>query len=473
MLKTHNYIAGEWCPSDRHEVITSVDKYTSKKLGEVQFADEALIERALKGAEKYCQDYRDDSAERKRERLSLLQSGLEKKHEDFSQMIARETGKPIKYARAEVQRALSTLRWAEEESLRFSGEMVPIDYSIGIGRIAYTKKKPIGPVFCMTPFNFPLNLLMHKVAPAIAVGCPVIVKPSPLTPLVAQLFAELVDSIKLDKGLVSVLHLDHEQTQKIITDDRIKAFSFTGSAAVGWQLKKLAFNKKCILELGGDAPAIVCRGSDLEKAARELALSAFAYAGQVCISVQKIFIEKDCYQMFQKLFIEETQKLRVGDPQDATTDLGPLIDRKNFERVKTWIDEACQGGAVTLLKGEFVASKNMIAPWVLADIPEKSKLATEEVFGPVVILESFERIEDTFELVNRSRYGLQASLYCQSIDLMKLAHSRLNFGGVIVNGPPSFRLDSMPYGGHKQSGYGVEGVRYTMEELTQSTLMVF
>ena len=399
---------------------------------------------------------------------------LEARQDDFVDMIVREAGKPLGYAKGEIARCLVTIRTAAAEALRFGGEYVPIDYGAGKGRTAFTKRFPVGVVGAITPFNFPLNLALHKIAPALAVGCPIVVKPSPYTPLVLLAFAALIDEVGFPAGAMNAVVADIPEAEKLVTDDRIALLSFTGSDTVGWKLKALAGKKKVQLELGGNAATIVDSSADLAHAAKRVAIGSFLYAGQICISTQRIFVVEDVFDVFLKLLVPEIEALKVGDPQDPEVMVGPLIDPVHVGRIDQWVKEALEGGAKALIGGTPLdAERNLYAPTLLTGTAAGMKVQAREVFGPVAVIEAVPDLETAITQVNDSAFGLQAGVFTNRVDHLKLAHERLEVGGILINEIPGFRVDSMPYGGIKDSGLGREGLKYAMEEMTEPRLLIY
>jgi glyceraldehyde-3-phosphate dehydrogenase (NADP+) len=409
-------------------------------------------------------------AHRRAEILRRLRGEVEARRAEFVDTIIAEAGKPRRYADAEVERGLTTLRLASEEATRFEGEVVPVDIEPrGEGAFCAVRRFPVGLVTAITPFNFPLNLALHKVAPAFAAGNPVILKPSPRTPVTADLLARAVESSGWPERAFSLVHADPDVARPLWTDDRIKCVSFTGSDAVGWKIKEEAARRKVILELGGNAAAIVCEDADAEVAARKLAKAAFAYGGQVCIKAQRLFVARPLYEAFVSAFLAAARKIEPGDPSDDSTTLGPMIDSDNAVRVESWVEEAKAAGAKLLLPLRREGAK--LWPVLAADVPRGAKLREREVFGPVATVEAFDRFEDALARANDSAYGLQASVFTRDIASAMKAFERLEVGGVIVNEAPTMRIDNFPYGGTKASGFGREGVRYAMEEMTEPRVL--
>ncbi len=408
--------------------------------------------------------------ERQRVLRRVAQAITERK-EEFVRTLAQEAGKPIKAARSEVERAIFTFTVAAEESTRIYGEYLPLDWQeFTAGRWGIVRRFPLGPLAGITPFNFPLNLVAHKVAPAIAAGCSMVVKPAPQTPLSALLLAEAVQQAGWPDGALNVLPLSNEDAGLLVSDERIKLISFTGSAAVGWEIKKRAGKKKVILELGGNAGVIVHSDADLAYAADRCVAGGFAYAGQTCISVQRILVERSVHGKFTELLLAGVKRLRTGDPLEETTDLGPLIRESDARRASEWVQEAVRGGASLLCGGQRKGS--ILEPAVLAGTRAEMRVNCQEVFAPVVTVEPYDDFKEAVRQVNNSPYGLQAGVFTRDAKLLFHAYEELEVGSVIAGDVPTFRIDHMPYGGIKDSGLGREGLRYAIEEMTEPKLLV-
>jgi acyl-CoA reductase-like NAD-dependent aldehyde dehydrogenase len=403
--------------------------------------------------------------------LRRISASITERKEEFSRALAQEAGKPIKAARVEVERSIFTFNVAAEESTRIYGEFLPLDWQeFTAGRWGIVRRFPLGPVAGITPFNFPLNLVAHKVAPAIAAGCPMVLKPAPQTPLCSLLLAECVQQAGWPDGGFNVLPLSNEDAGLLVTDERIKLISFTGSVPVGWDIKRRAGKKKVVLELGGNAAAIVHSDADLAYAAERCVTGGFAYAGQTCISVQRILVENSVYGKFTDLLVEGVKKLKTGDPLDDSTDVGPLIRESDAIRTTAWIEEAVHAGARLLCGG---GRKNLVVePTVLTGTRPDMKVNCQEIFGPVVTVEPYQDFDDALRKVNYSTFGLQAGVFTRDAKLLFQAYEELEVGGVIAGDVPSFRVDHMPYGGIKDSGMGREGLRYAIEEMTEPKLLV-
>ena len=403
--------------------------------------------------------------------LRRVAEGISERKEEFARTIAQEAGKPIKAARSEVERAIFTFNIAAEESTRIYGEYLPLDWQeYTAGRWGIVRRFPLGPIAGITPFNFPLNLVVHKVAPAIAAGCSMVLKPAPQTPLSSLLLAELVRQAGWPDGGLNVLPLSNEDAGLLVTDERLKLISFTGSAAVGWDIKRRAGKKKVVLELGGNAGVIVHSDTDVAYAAERCVSGGFAYAGQTCISVQRILVENSVYGKFTDLLLAGVKKLRTGDPLEESTDLGPLIRESDAARAADWVQEAVRGGARLLCGGTRRGS--MMEPTVLAGTKPDMKVNCQEIFAPVVTVEPYTDFGSALRHINNSPYGLQAGIFTRDAKLIFQAYEELEVGGLVAGDVPSFRIDHMPYGGIKDSGLGREGLRYAIEEITEPKLLV-
>lgn len=462
-------VAGKsWHGKDSRPVL---NPWTGKAIADVAYAGAEQLEEAIAGAVGAAREMRRASRARRSAWCLSIAQGLEARKEEFAQTMMLESGKPIRLARDEVTRAISTFTFASHEALRFGGEVVPLDVTgVTAGYQGVTQRFGCGPVAAITPFNFPLNLVTHKVAPALAVGNPVILKPAPNTPLTSLLLAELILEAGVPPAGFSCLNLDVPDIEALVDDPRVPVVSFTGSAKVGWGLRSRAGHKKIILELGGNASVIVHSDANLEHALPRLAAGGYAYAGQVCISVQHILVERSIYADFLEGYVAEVGRLKVGDPAQESTLVGPLIRPQESERIQQWIDEAVQGGAKLHLGGK--AQGPCYFPTVLSNVSPDAKIGCEEVFGPITTVDPYDTWEEALERVNSSKYGLQAGIFTRDLERVLSAWEELECGGVIANDYPTFRVDNMPYGGIKQSGAGREGVAYTMEEMSETRLLV-
>lgn len=462
-----------WIDGERHEgqgVQMVRNPYSGEVCSEYSLAGEEEVEAAVASALRAAGEMRALPSYRRAEILQAMRAGLQARYEEFARTIAIEAGKPIRDARVEVDRALNVLTLSAEEAKRIHGETMPLDLMPGSeGRFALTHRFPIGAIVGITPYNFPLNLGMHKVAPALASGNSILWKPSLLTPGVAFLFAEVASESGLPPGALNVITPPDSLAEKIVTDPRIRMLSFTGSAQVGWMLRAKAGSKKVALELGGDAAVLVGEDADLDYAVQRCVVGGFSYAGQVCISVQRILIEETVYDAFLQRLLGVVRALSVGDPLDEETQMGPMVSEKEAARVESWIAEAVANGAQTLTGG--TRQGLLFAPTVLAKVPKSVHLSCREAFGPVVMVEPFQTWREAIAEVNRSRYGLQCGVFTGSLERAFEAFHALEVGGLQVNDVPTYRMDSMPYGGVKESGLGREGVRYAIEEMTEIRLM--
>ncbi|PRZ41164.1 succinate semialdehyde dehydrogenase [Antricoccus suffuscus] len=404
--------------------------------------------------------------------LVYISGQIEKRAEEFAQLITSENGKPLMWSRGEVARGISTFRWAAEEARRFSGELQRLDTEASAtGRIAVVRRFPRGPILGISPFNFPLNLVAHKIAPAIAAGAPILLKPAGSTPLTAMLLGSIIAETELPAGMVNIVAIPGKEMDTLVTDPRLPVITFTGSGAVGQGLLDKAPRKHHTLELGGNGAAIVAPDwDDLDKAADRLATFANYQAGQSCIAVQRIYVHKDQYDAFIKLLTKKVKALKTGDPAKSTTVVGPVIDEGEATRIVDWIGEAKKAGATVLTGGR--RRGTTVAPTVLVDVPKNAKVSNDEVFGPVLTVKAYRTLDEAFRLVNDSRYGLQAGVFTKNIETAFRAHRELQVGGVIVGDVPSFRADQMPYGGWKESGVGREGIASAIEDYTEARVMV-
>ena len=410
---------------------------------------------------------------KRREILEKVTASLVEQKDRFAHLIVAEAGKPLRLARVEVDRAILTFKTAAEEAARLGGETIPLDLTEGNeGRWGLVQRFPIGPILAITPCNFPLNLVAHKVAPAMAAGCPILLKPSPQTPFTALALGELVLHAGWPPEALAILPLSNADTAWLAEkEDRIKLVTFTGSAKVGWELKAHSGRKRVVLELGGNS-ALIVHGDwpDLDDAALRTAHAAFGHAGQSCISVQRVYVERSIFQTFLWKLVEIAGSLAVGDPEDEATDVGPLIRATEADRVEAWIKEAVNGGAKLIAGGERQGS--VIQPAILTATKPGMRIRDEEVFGPVVLVEPYEDFEEALAEVNHSRYGLQAGLMTRDSRRILTAFRELEVGSLIVGDTPSWRLDPMPYGGVKDSGLGREGIRSAIEEMTEPRMLV-
>jgi len=464
------YLAGLWEKSSRTLAVTN--PYDDSPVAATWLAGESEIERATAAAVGAAPIIRHLPAYRRAEILGQASAVLTRRRDEIGLALAGEAGKPIRDALTEVDRAAMTFHVASEEAGRLGGEVIPLDLAAhGKGRIAILRRFPLGPVAGISPFNFPLNLSAHKIAPAVAAGNTMVLKPASKTPLSALFLAAALDEAGLPKGALSVLPMSRELGDRLVTDDRFKLLTFTGSSPVGWAMKARAGKKKVVLELGGNAGVIVDASANLSYAAQRVVTGGFAYAGQSCISVQRVFVHTDVYDTFVTMLVERLSKLVVGDPLNPATDVGPMIDAGEVDRIERWVNEAVTEGARVLTGGSRV-SRSIYAPTILEHVPERSKVCAQEVFAPVIGLYRFTDFDEAMAAVNRSTFGLQAGVFTNDLSHMLSAYDTLEAGGIIVNDVPTWRIDHMPYGGVKDSGTGREGPRYAIEEMTEPRLLV-
>ena len=462
-------IGGELRDSGRAEVIRS--PFDGEPVGEVCLGRPQDMEDAIRVAAASFEVMRRLPTHRRAAILERTAALIGERAEDIAQLLSRESGKPIRYARGEVARAQVTFTLAAGETRQGIGEVLPLDLEPRAeGRLCLYERTPRGPVAAIAPFNFPLNLIAHKLAPAIAVGTSVVLKPPPQCPLTGIMLAEILEEAGLPDGALNVVPCDPAVAQLMVEDDRMKVLSFTGSDVVGWKLKAIAGKKQVLLELGGNAPCVVDAGSDLDSVMGPIVTGSWANAGQVCIKVQRIFVHESLYEEFLTRFVAETRAIAVGDPSDPDTIVGPLIEPQHVERVLAWVQEAVDGGARLHCGGE--ADGSVVMPTVLTGARPEMKVCKDEVFGPVTVVEPFETFEGVIATCNESRFGLQAGVFTQDIGKALYAFRELEYGGVMINDVPTFRVDNFPYGGSKDSGFGREGVRFAMDEMTEPRVLI-
>lgn len=463
------FVHGKWVTEgDSAEIISP---YDGSVAGTVHRATATHAEAAIRAAQHAFETTRKMPSYERQRILRAVSDGISENREELATLMALEAGKPIRTARAEVDRAVFTFAVAAEEATRIGGEWLPLDLQpSSAGRGAIVRRFALGPILAITPFNFPLNLVAHKVAPAIAAGCTMVLKPAPKTPLCALRLAEIVQSAGLPDGAFNVLPLTNPDAERLVSDDRLKLLSFTGSAAVGWSLKAKAGKKKVVLELGGNAAVIVHSDADVDDAALKCVRGGFSYAGQSCISVQRIFVQREVEQRFTEKLVAGARQLKTGDPLEESTDVGPMIDEGAARRAGEWIEEALAGGAQLLCEGKRRGA--LLEPTVLTHTKARMRVSCDEVFAPVVIIEPYDDFDEAIRRVNDSPYGLQAGVFTSDARLLFRAFEQIEVGGVIANDVSSFRIDHMPYGGVKDSGLGREGLRYAIEDMTEPRLLV-
>jgi acyl-CoA reductase-like NAD-dependent aldehyde dehydrogenase len=459
------FLDGDWIDTGEWQEVRS--PYSGDVVARIARAGADETRHAVDAAERAMRDPL--PAHKRAEILVRIAGALGRRHDEVARLISDEAGKPMKAARVEAARAMSTYTFAAVEARKLAGDMVPMDAAqAGEGKLAFTLRRPIGIVGAISPFNFPLNLVAHKLAPALAAGCAVVLKPASQTPLSALLLAELAHEAGLPPGWLNVLvGRASEIGDVLVEDERVKLITFTGSGPIGWDLKQRAPKKRVNLELGNATPVVVAADADVSVAATKLAQNAFSFAGQSCISVQRIYVERDVYESFVGQFVPLVEKLKVGDPADEETDVGPVIDEDSRERILEWIQES----SGEILTGGDTESE-LIRPTVIANPGVDDKVSCEEVFGPVCTVTAVESLDDAFRLANATRYGLQAGIFTSRIDTALRAAQELEFGGVTVNEAPTFRSDQMPYGGVKDSGNTREGPAYAIREMTEERLVV-
>ncbi|MDA8437329.1 MAG: aldehyde dehydrogenase family protein, partial [Propionibacterium sp.] len=391
--------------------------------------------------------------------------------DELAELIVAEAGKPIRDARVEVDRAALVFRLGAEEAERMHGEVIPLDLMPSSReRVGITRRFPIGPIAGISPFNFPLNLAVHKLAPAIASGNPIVLKPASKDPLVMLRVAEMIEEVGVPEGMVSILPMTRDMGDRMVGDDRFKLLTFTGSPAVGWRMKTRAGKKKVVLELGGNAGLIVDKSANLDWAVKRAVTGAYAYSGQTCISVQRMFVHEDIWDAFMSRFVAASATLKVGDPMDPSTDVGPMVDGANARRTQEWVDEAVAMGGKVLLGGR--AQGTFFPPTVLTDVPFTARVCSSEAFAPLVVAFKFSTMDEAIRRVNDSDFGLQTGVFTADLADAWKAFNELEVGGVIINDIPSYRIDHMPYGGVKDSGQGREGLRWSIEDMTELRIMV-
>ncbi|HKI90996.1 MAG TPA: aldehyde dehydrogenase family protein [Gaiellaceae bacterium] len=444
--------------------------YDDAPVAIVHRAGPAEVESAIAGAVEAFETTRHLASWEREQVLERIAALIASRRDELARTIALEAGKPIKTARAEVDRAVFTFSIAAEETKRIYGELVPLDWLPGNeGREALIRRVPLGPVAGISPFNFPLNLVAHKVAPALAAGNPILLRPASQTPVSSLLLGRIVLEAGWPENGIAVLPCSTDTAKPLVEDDRIKLLTFTGSPVVGWGLKSRAGRKRVTLELGGNAAVIVHSDADVDYAAERVAWGGFAYAGQTCISVQRVYVHEDVYDRFASELVRRVEALVVGDPLDEATDVGPVIDTSNADRVGEWLDEARVAGATVLAGGEREGS--VWRPTVLADVAEDLRISCEEVFAPVVGISRFSDVGEAIDAAGRSEFGLQAGIFTNDMRVVDAAFDRIDVGGLMVNDVSTFRIDHMPYGGVKSSGFGREGLRYAIEEMTELKLL--
>jgi len=463
------YLGGRWIETD--DKIQVNNPYTGEIIGEVSAAGKEQMDLACERAKDAFEIMKRMSAGERSDILLSVAKGVKEKKKEFAETIALECGKAIKSARLEVERAINTLTVASEEAKRIGGEVIPMDLQpVGRYKFGINRRFPLGVVLGISPFNFPLNLPCHKIAPALAMGNSIILKPASFTPLSMMLLAEVAEETDLPKGAFIVLPAAGADAEYLVKSPYVKKITFTGSAEIGWRIKELAPKKKVTLELGGNAAMVIHEDCDLSVAAKKAALGGFVYNGQVCISVQRVFVHQPVYDEVVKIMVDEASKLKAGDQMKEENFITAMITESEAKRVMDWVSEAIGDGAEVLTGNSRDAS--IVSPTILTNTKPEMKVNSHEVFGPVITVEPYDTFADAVDMVNQSRYGLQAGYFTRDINRIAYAYNETEVGGVIINDFPTFRLDHMPYGGVKDSGFGREGLRYAMEEMSEPRLLV-
>lgn len=462
------FINGKFCKTQKQVAVIS--PYTGWRVGAYYEAGKGEIERAISSSVAAFQVMKQLSSLERSEILLQIKEGLEKEKEAFAQLLALEGGKPVQEGEREVGRAILNFQIAAEEAKRIQGELLPLDILPNTKKcFALVRRFPVGPVLAITPFNFPLNLAVHKIAPAIACGNTVVLKPAPKAPLTALYLARVISKTDLPKGALNVVVPPESLYESLVRDERFKAISFTGSAKVGWELKAKSGKKKVLLELGGNAGVVVDESADLKLAAQKISYGAFTYSGQTCISVQRVYVEASVEKQLIRWIVASTKKLKPGDPLNRQTTLGPMISLSAIDRTEEWLNQAKKEGAKVICGGK--RKDPFFEPTVLTNVKRSSLICREEVFAPLVMIFPYKHFSKALEEVNDSVYGLQAGIFTNKMEQVWEAYDKLDVGGVIVNNIPTWRVDTMPYGGVKDSGFGREGIRYAIGELTEPKLL--
>ena len=470
-MKQHLWIGGKFKETENYKALKS--PYSGEGIAEVAMASPSDVKSAIDAADHARKIMAEMPAHKRAEILENAVVIMKEEKEECAMIIAREASKPLKAARGEVDRTIMTYTFAAQEARKLYGETIPMDAAPGgEGRVAYTVKEPLGIIGAITPFNFPMNLVAHKVGPAIAAGNTVVLKPASQTPMSAYKIADIFHRAGLPDGALNVITGSGGTVGDVlVADDRISMITFTGSPAVGKQIRENAGLKRVTLELGSNSAVVVDENADVEKIVPRIAAGAFAFQGQVCISVQRIYVHESLYQTFAERFVEEAKKLKVGDPLNEETDISAMISKSDTDRAQSWIESAVKSGAELALGGK--AADNTLYPTVLLNVDKSEKISCEEAFAPVVHINSFGSFEEALALVNDSDYGLQAGVFTNDVNKAFKAAKELHVGGVMVNDFPTFRVDHMPYGGVKMSGMGREGIKYAVEEMTEMKLISF
>ncbi|MCD4682613.1 MAG: aldehyde dehydrogenase family protein [Bacteroidales bacterium] len=469
MHKFQIYIGGNF--KETQSLLEIKNPFNNEVIGQTFLAAQDDLELAIQRAQSVENKLALLPSYVKYEVLTQIAISMKDEKEEFAKLLCLESAKPMKYALGEIERAIQTFTIAAEESKRLPKEYIDLDWTpSGLKKEGIVKYFPIGIVAGIAPFNFPMNLAVHKIAPAIAAGCPIILKPSSRTPLSTLKLARIIDKTELPKGAVSILPMDRTTGNLLVTDDRFKLLTFTGSPEVGWKMKKEAGKKKVVLELGGNAGVIVTESADIDMTVKKCIVGGFAYSGQVCIHAQRIYVQENVFEKFAEKFINEAKRIKVGNPIELDTDISVMIDESNAIRVETWVNEAINDGAKLLTGGKREGA--YYPPTVLSQTHNKMKVCALEIFGPVITLEPYQTFEEALGFINEGKFGLQAGVFTNNIEEMNAAFLNLEVGGVIINDVPAFRVDHMPYGGIKDSGLGREGVKYAIFDMMEPKILV-
>ena len=463
------YLAGNFIITDQK--LDVENPYTQQVFATTYLAGKEELEIAITQAQRVQEELKNTPSFERYAILMHISNRLKQERERLGSLLSEESGKPIAYAIAEIDRSVQTFLIAAEESKRLPKEYISLDWTVaGKGKEGIIKYFPIGLVAGIAPFNFPMNLAVHKIAPAIAAGCPIILKPASSTPLSTLELAKIIDETTLPKGAVSILPMDRNMGNQLVTDNRFKLLSFTGSPAIGWKMKEQSGKKKVVLELGGNAGVIVTESANMEKALTKCLFGAFAYSGQICIHIQRIYVQENLFDDFVEEFKKRTMNLKFGNPQNADTQISVMIDEENALRIKSWVHEAKHSGAKILAGGKQTGA--YYEPTIITNTSTDMKICALEAFGPIVIIEKYKTFEDAINMMNNSVFGIQAGIFTNNLKEANTAFNRLEVGGVIINDIPTFRVDHMPYGGIKESGIGREGIKYAILDMMEPRVMV-
>jgi glyceraldehyde-3-phosphate dehydrogenase (NADP+) len=463
------YLAGEWVKSDKPLDVRN--PYNDELIGTTWFASDDQLDQPIQAADCAFESVRSTPTFERVELLKALAAKLRERRDEVIHMVAQEAGKPVKEATTEVDRGVFTLETAAEEAKRIEGEVIPLDLlPSSKGRFGIVRRFPIGPVAGISPFNYPLNLALHKIAPAIAAGNSIVLKPPTHDPLTMLLIAQMIDEVGVPKGVVSILPMTRDVGDKLVSDERFKLLSFTGSPSVGWDMKRRAGMKPVVLELGGNAGVLIDEDADIDFAVSRIRTGAFSYAGQVCISVQRVFILESVYEQTRDKIVAAAKSLKMGDPLDPSTELGPMIDSKAAQRSEEWIQDAIKGGAKVLTGGK--AEGRFLEPTVIENAKPEDFVCSREAFAPLVTVFPVKSFKEGIEQLNDTEFGLQAGVFTNQLEKALTAFEQVEVGGVMVNDVPAYRIDHMPYGGVKSSGLSREGLRYAIEDMTEPRLLM-